>query len=720
MRDLKVINYRFYIRKIFHCLLFLCVILPMQVFSQQELSVANNLRLEQQRFVRNIQGIRLDSSIVRPIARYVDSEMSELYNEVWRDPSLTESEKEKALRSAIYFLTEVSRNLQQQKFDVYSVPLALDAYKAVLSSVVQGRLPVEHINKLDQRITPLLAAAFTQYEEYKYLDDLATYRRVASSPDFIFRFLEAKPNFRFRDSLFVAAAIHNPIKMINYLNKRKGVASKILVSPSPYVQQIVALSEEKNVSELLPFLQQIHQNELKISDILDTRKRSTEYFQMLVNTLQESLKKGDLSARYQAPLRAGIRQKALAFYVNQVNALHDSQEGVRFASVKGLRAVDLYYIITTCGEDLYTSSYLGLYKRLKQQMSADSAASIFDLVGFDNFHRFMRLAANYGVLSDFLSGLPAEYARQLLHRYISSIGDETGAGVEMAMDIADSFGALSDSPELLSIAENELKMNLDRVRSSKSYLGMRLYGILTQVFQLVKQDGNLEKLWVKLGNYDLLERKDLLNRNDEIVELVLFYGDEDGVASFRNFQKLYSDTNKWKTIRTPNWINVRSVSDQPINIYANIPLEIEEGRDLLAQDSLMLHLATKGLEPAILVHRGHSYHLEKTLNRLQPSVKLAILGSCGGYNKSISIAAINPDVHVIGSKKTGSKSINDPLIDEINETLVRKDDLAWPELWNRLEKKFSRDQASMSLFNEYFPPSTNVGLFVLKLFRQEG
>jgi hypothetical protein len=694
--------------------------LPSRVFSQQELSLANNLRSEQERFVRGIRSIRLDTSIVHPIARYVDSEMNELQNAVWKDPTLSEAEKEKALRSAIYFMTEVSRNLQQQKFDLYSIPFAVDAYKAVLSSLIQGRIPGEHIQKLDQRITPLLAAAFTQYEEFKYLDDLATYRSVASSPDFIFRFLESKPNFRFRDSLFVAAAMHNPMKFINYLNKRKGVASKILISPSRFIQEIVSLSEEKNVSELLPFLQQIHNNEMKITEILNTRKKTTEYFQMLVNTLQAPVKKGDLSSRYQAPLRAGIRQKALAFYVNQVNGLHDSQDAIRFASVKGLRALDLYYMITSCGEDLYTSSYLGLYKRLKQQMPAHSADSVFELVGFDNFHTFMRLAANYGVLSDFLSDLPAEHSRQLLHRYFSSIGNNTEGGLEMAMDIADSFGALADSPELLAIAENELKLNLDRVRSTRSYLGMRLYGILTQVFQLVKQDGNLEKLWVKLGNYDLLKRKDLLNRNGEIVELVLFYGDEDGVASFKNFQKLYSDAGKWTITRTPNWINVRSVSDQPVSIYANLPLEIEEGLDLLAQDSLMIHLGARGLEPSILVHRGHSYHLEKTLNRLQPSVKLAILGSCGGYNKSISIATINPDVHVIGSKKTGSKSINDPLIDEINETLVRKDDLLWPAIWDRLEHRFSRDQASLSLFSEYFPPSTNVGLFVLKLFRQEG
>jgi hypothetical protein len=543
------------------------------------------------------------------------------------------------------------------------------------------------------------------------------YRRVAATPQYIFQFLENKPGFRFTDSLLLAAAVHDPMKLLWYLEKKKAMSQRIRDSRNPYIQQIVAISGEKNASELLPFMKELHNNRLVVSDILTARTKTTEYFQLLVNTLQHSVHEGNTSPKFLKPLRAGIRQKALAFYVNQVNDLHDSPEATRFAGVKNLRAIDLYYLITSCGEELYTSSYLGLYKRMKAQLG-NNTDSLFTLVGYDNFHVFMRMAANYNVLSDFLTAMPAEAAKLVLRRYISSIGSETGAGVDMAMDIADSFGALADAPDLLAIVNYEIQANLQQSRASRAYLGMRLYDILAQVFQLVKQDGNLERLWVKLGNYDLLQRKELKNRKGEIVELVLFYGDEDGIASFRNFQKLYSDADKWEVTKTPYWMNIRSNGPDPVTIYANLPLEIKDGLDVIAQDSLTLHLREIGLEPSILVHRGHSYHLEKTLNRLQPSVKLAILGSCGGYNKAISIASINPDVHVIGSKKIGSKSINDPLIDVINETLLSGKDLSWPEIWDHLEQRFSRDQLSMSLFNEYFPPSTNVGLFVLKLFRQ--
>ncbi len=214
----------------------------------------------------------------------------------------------------------------------------------------------------------------------------------------------------------------------------------------------------------------------------------------------------------------------------------------------------------------------------------------------------------------------------------------------------------------------------------------------------------------------MLERKTLENKKGEIVEVVLFYGDDDGIASFNNFQKMFTDTSKWKTSRNANWVSIRSVSDQPIVIYANLPLEAKEELDLKAQDSLFIFLEQESIEPVVLVHRGHSYHLDNTLKRLTPSVRLAILGSCGGSNSAISIANINPDAQLIVSKKTGSKSVNDPVINVINETLLNKEDLSWPIIWDKLSARFNKDEFTRNLFAEYIPPGKNVSLFVLKLF----
>jgi hypothetical protein len=138
--------------------------------------------------------------------------------------------------------------------------------------------------------------------------------------------------------------------------------------------------------------------------------------------------------------------------------------------------------------------------------------------------------------------------------------------------------------------------------------------------------------------------------------------------------------------------------------------------DLQAQDALSFYLQQQGINPTVIVHRGHSYHLSKTLKRMNSSVKLAILGSCGGNNSIISVATISPDAQIIVSKKTGSKFINDPMIDVINQNLLTQDKLVWSQVWQDLSGKFSKDEFTYNLFNEYIPPARNVSLFVLKLF----
>jgi hypothetical protein len=540
---------------------------------------------------------------------------------------------------------------------------------------------------------------------------------VASAPEFILQFLENKPKFKYADSLILVAAAHDPMKFAAYLDKTTpSLRDQVHHSKNIYLQQILALAGDKNASELLPFVSLLAENTLSPDSILKIRTDVAKYFQLLVNTMIESGGSKDPALAFQKLLRIGLREKSFVFYTNQVNELHSAPDATRFASVKGLRPEDIYYIITSSGDELYTSSYLGLYKRLMEHFKNQSADSLFTIVDYDNFRTFMRLAANYNVLGDFLTNMPREKAGELLNRFISGIETDINTGLEKAMDIADSFTGMGATTDIIDLIENELRSNLKRTQSNQQYFGVRLYSILLQVFELVKQKDELNKLWTTLGNYDMLKRKALQNKNGEIVELILFYGDDDGIASLKSFQKLFADTSKWETSKNSSWITIRSRTEEPIVIYANLPLDYKEELDLKAQDSLIAFLEAQSIEPSVLIHRGHSYHLGKSLKRLTPSVKLAILGSCGAHNSAISIASINPDAQIIGSKKMGAMSINEPIIKVINETLLNVEDLYWTEIWEKLAARFSKDETTLNLFNEYIPPGKNVSLFVLKLF----
>ena len=702
-------------RILFFCV-FLFFLLSVRLMGQTFQIKDKILLQEKEQFLQNLKKIPAEPDIVHSIARYFDSEVNAIYSSIYHDLSFGARDRDKAVRSLIFFIKELDRHIKQHLFDVYSIPAAVKAYENVLIALAFRRVLTPILAPLEPRISQLMAAAFSQYKEYELLDDIAVYKRVASSPEFILQFLENKPGFRFADSLLIDAAAYDPQKIVFYMNKEGIIRDRVRSTTNIYLRQIASLSEDKQVSELLPFVSQIAELKMEPALILETRKEATGYFQMLVNTLNESVLSGNSNSIFLKPLRNGIKQKANAFYVKEINDLHASAESTRFISVKGLRPLDLYYIITSCSEELYTSSYLGLYKRLMNYYAGQPADSLFDLVGYDNFRIFIRLAANYNVLDDFLQSLSPDRMKKVMGDYITGIEKDESSGLAKAMDIADSFSAADSVTEISQLIETELRSNLDRCRSGQQYLGMRLYSILSEIFSQLSQKNGAERLWEKLGDYEVLKQSALVNEKNEIVELVLFYGDEDGVSSFSNFLKFFTDKSKWEIRKNESWVFIRSLSDTALTIYANLPLDIKEELDQKAQDQLLAHLKEQSLEPTIIVHRGHSYHLDKTLKRLSPSVRLAILGSCGGYNKALSIANINPDVHVIGSKKTGAMSINDPILAVINETLISKKDLLWPEIWKQLSDRFSKDETSLNLFNEYFAPSHNLSLFVLRLF----
>ena len=701
-------------KKILYFFVMFSLVTPILLIAQS--SATKVLQEEEGKFFRELNRISIDTVFVHQLSTSIKSEVDSIYTFIL-NASLPATEKEKAILSLGYFMNELAKNIARQKSEMYDVHGAIQSYKNILKALLYNRTFADILVPAGESRSQVLSAAFSQYKEYPLLDDIAVYKRVASSPEFILSFLENNPRFRYADSLLMIAAVNDPSKIVLYLNQGKQpLQDYIRNAKNMYLQQIISLAADRNASELLPFVTQIAENRISKEEILETRKDVVKYFQLLINSLMESVGSKDASFIIQKLLRKGLKEKSLLFYVNEVNELHSAADAIRFASVKNLRPEDIYYIITSCGDELYTSSYLGLYNRLMENFKALSADSLFNIVHYDNFHIFMRLAANYNVLTDFLNRMPQEKAAELVSRFISGIETDTNSGLEKAMDIADSFTGLDSAIAISNMIQKELQSNLDRCKSGQLYFGIRLYSILLQVFDLAKQKNSFNKLWTTLGNYETLERKSLQDKNGEIIQLVLFYGDEDGVASFNNFQKMFSDISKWKTTRNENWISIRSVSDQPIIIYANLPLNTKEELDIKAQDSLFVFLKEESIDPVVLVHRGHSYHLDNTLKRLTPSIKLAILGSCGGANSSISIASINPDAQLIVSKKTGSKSINDPIINVINETLLNKEDLSWPLIWEKLSIRFNGDEFTRNLFNEYIPPGKNLSLFVLKLF----
>ena len=643
----------------------LCADIFAQSYSTDVKAAQKMVNEEQKSFRDFLMTTSVNANIKNTLQKFAINDVNSLQNNLQFLATASRDKRIKGIRSLSYFMKELHQQLNEKKINQFDIPEILKKYKEILNDLLSSKNG-DAVNKnfanLNWINRQLLANTFWEFEKKKQMADISAYKRVTETPEHVFSFLEGTPGFYYTDSLIIFISENYPEQVLAYLqNNNNDLTNRIRSQRNMYVRQLLAFSSNSLASELVPFTEQITNNELAIDSILIKRKKVNEYFQLLVNTVmfnEQKNEQGD-DPVFQTALLNALSEKSIDFYVKKINDLHSSPDAARFQSVQSLRPQDLYYIIVSADEEMYTSTYLGLYKRLLSHFKEQSADSVLSLVHHDKFRKFMRIAATYSTLSDFLNHMPPEKSRELIHSFISDIeNNDEDEAIANATDIADAFITLSKDSVFSARVRQELEDGLKSSQKNNLYQGTRLYLILQQVYELVNnyQSGNLS------DNYKSLSLSSLKSKG-VISELVLFYGDEDGKSSYNSFMNIFKDKSRWEVSANDSWVTISSLQEQPIKIYANLPLNTEDEKDLAAQESLATYLEKESIQPSILIHRGHSYHLPNTLKYLNPSVKLAILGSCGGYKNMKKIMDLNPDVHIIASKQVGSMAVNDPLLD---------------------------------------------------------
>lgn len=667
---------------------------------------------------RGEEGIRIR---IREFAYFTIDSLQAAFSE-------REEEKPKerinSITSLRYFLQALRSSLLQQLYDVYDIPYALEKFPEIAHAVVNN-LPLQNIMAgFGAKRTQLMADAFRTYPVGKRLQQLADVRRVAVGAENLIPFLERRPDFPYKDTALVFIAERIPLKLVQYINQQQtSLATYIRSSHHPLIQELVNMAGNRNVGELAHFASGLVEKKYTIDSLLAMRSSNVNgYYQTVVNAIQDLRRSrpAGSSAGMQPALRTALHDKAMAFYIKPINDLHENGQATRFASIQSLRTIDLYYLITTGEDELYTSSFLGIYKRMMQQVPAGRSDSLMEMVAYDQFRKFIRICSHYNVLGDFLANMPEQERKLLLSRFVSGIEADRESGLEEAMDVADAFISLSSDSLANTIVGELLEENLRRCRNTDNFYGIRLYKILDQIYQVANNPASRQELFARLGNYDLLSLKSIMGSDQVIHQLVIFYGDEDGRSSYSNFLQLFRDTSIWEIARLPKWVEICSKNSlQPVTIYANQPLDHTFREDEKAQQQLLGFLARQNIKPGIIIHRGHSYHLPTTLGYLQPYMKLAILGSCGGYKNLLTVAGKSPEAQIVATKQIGSKLINDPMIQELNGMLLQEQDIYWPDFWTKLNDLFSKSEATRNLFAEYVPPYRNLSLFVIRLFNDD-
>lgn len=522
--------------------------------------------------------------------------------------------------------------------------------------------------------------------------------------------------YPYADETIINAARLDPMKIYNYASSTNyNLSNAIRRCKDSLVQTIVRITQEsKSPLKAMAFLTDVYKKKLTIAEVDKITSDEDLYFKNLVRLKLENNALGDKALTGELQYR-GLR------YIRDMNDLHMSPDPVRFKCIEGFDPPTLYFIMVYGQDEIYTSSFLGTFKRMMERMDTISTSDrLLETVHYDKFRTFIRMCAGYNTLNQFLARMDADKKNTLMKSFIADLGKGKDDDLEDAVDVADAFGSINDT-DLAAFLQKEVKLNYELSYKNKSMKGMRVYALLATLFNGLKASDNQEAIRqqseiLKLPPINMVQYKSLVNDSGIVYQQVFFYGDEDGKNSYASFLGDFKDGN-WKKVDSKYWTTISSTAGKPIVIYANLPLP--EPEDEEAQHRLSEYLQEHNIHPTIIIHRGHSYHLPLTLEYLNKNTRIVMLGSCGGYHNLGTVLDHSPDAHIISSKQTGAMNVNEPIIKSINGMLQEGQDVNWISMWHDLDTYFTTKLPSYkTTFSDYVPPHKNLGAIFIKAYRR--
>ncbi|MES2702778.1 MAG: hypothetical protein V4649_09075 [Bacteroidota bacterium] len=534
-------------------------------------------------------------------------------------------------------------------------------------------------------------------------------------PMMLIKRLDEYANDSFAGEIIAVVARINPSMIFNYAQSTNPlIRTPVHRTQDPFVQAIVQIATKSRAPlKAFPFLNDIYTGRRTLAEIDALADRPDDYFQNLVRLKLEN----DTVTR--SIYTAEMQYRTLKNYVRQMNDLHEEKDNVRFKCIDSLPPASLYFILVYGQDEIYTSSFIGTYRRMMERIKPMTGNEFLASLSYDHFRTFIRMCANYNTLSDFLGSMEDTSRTAVMTRFISNLQLGKEDDLEDAVDVADAFGSIRDSV-LSDFLQKKVKENYETSYTQQSKKGMIVYSLLSMLFEGSKISNNDEGAAVasarlKLPPINKVHFRDVADDSGTVYQQVFFYGDDDGKISYESFMSEFK-RKSWKVVTEKYWSVITSTSGKKVVIYANLPLKEPEDED--AQDSLGRYLAERNIHPRIIIHRGHSYHLPITLAKLTRDVKIVILGSCGGYHNLALVLDRSPDAHIVSSKQIGAMAINEPIVRALNASLVDGEDVNWITMWQDLDSYFSKRKDLHEKYDDYVPPYKNLGAIFIKAYRQ--
>lgn len=461
-------------------------------------------------------------------------------------------------------------------------------------------------------------------------------------------------------------------------------------------------------SNALSLLASIESGEFNVEEADEIAKLSSEqYFTKLVELASNKNEIANFS------VDRTLEQIALN-KVRLLNSLYENHNNnLRFKSIHHYDAKQLYNLMVYSEDEIFTSTFNGMFALLMQKLISEETTSyeLLQSVNFNRFRTFLKMNISFGKLDDFLAEMTSEQHEELIHRFMDITCENNK--LKEAVSIADAISSLEDSVSLFHMEKDLVKyydLSVDKETRLIYALLMKLYENKSQLHPETFKQHTAE---LNIPSIQLINSHALFG-NDEIhTQVHCFYDDEDGVLSYKTFMQLWKG-NQWTITDYEEFVQIKSSNDtQRIQILANKPQFDSKGQALIAQFLDAMHADIE-----VLVHRGHSFYVPRSLNFLEAPTKIVLLGSCGGYHQVSEILNRSPEAHIISTKQIGTYTVNNPLIYQLVEEVDTASIIYWEKFWKKLGDEFEPDTYGFQKFQEYVPPHQNLGAAFIQAYRQ--
>lgn len=410
--------------------------------------------------------------------------------------------------------------------------------------------------------------------------------------------------------------------------------------------------------------------------------------------------------------------KVLALeYIRPINDMHllkDAKE--RFASIEGLSPEMLYTIMVYTPEEIFTSTFNGIFERMINKLNEENRdrLSFLNNLGYNKFRTFLKLCSGYNTLNTFLSPLESTSIDTLFQRFVSEL-QLFETDLSEAVNVADTFGSIEDDT-LLNIIAKHIHNQHQKMIEENHLRGEIIYGLLLSLMAnkidlSVFEGFNPQNLFI-LEGINNISSSQLFNQNDKNIQQHFFYDDEDGLYSFSSFIQSFQGGN-WKVLDSNEYVVISSVKGNSVSIFANKPLFEREG-----QQAIKSYFEKNELYPDVVVHRGHSYYANISIEGVNPNTSVVFLGSCGSYHNLTGVVERSEIAHIISSKQIGTAVVNNSILRMVCDDIREGEDLIWENIWKKLDSNFKSSKYDKEKFSDYIPPHKNMGALFIKTFRE--